>query len=335
MSAQKRAGDITGDALLSGDDSSKRARPTISAPDASAAAVRRNGLNPHLAALPIDFLYHIGLSTSDDLPGYFSDVRVVCFGGSRTRMEGFAKAVAGVLDLEPPCGQGLVDISRTDRYHVFKAGPVLSVSHGIGCPSASIVLHEVVKMLAYAGCDIKNASFVRIGTSGGLGVAPGTVVLTTEALDGLLRAEQRLAVLGEEQVRPAQLDADLTDEIESCSPPTVNIVRGRTMCCDGFYECQGRLDGAACDYTDADKMAFLHRAHAKGVRNVEMESLAFAAFFNHLGLRAAVVCCTLLDRFQGDQLTKDAAALKGYSKNSQLVVLAWIGKTLGKGHVDS
>ena len=45
------------------------------------------------------------------------------------------------------------------------------------------------------------------------------------------------------------------------------------MCCDDFYEGQGRLDGALCDYTEADKMEFLERAKEEGVRNIEMESL--------------------------------------------------------------
>lgn len=50
------------------------------------------------------------------------------------------------------------------------------------------------------------------------------------------------------------------------------------MCCDDFYEGQGRLDGAICEYTLEDKMKFLQDAHAAGVRNIEMESLQFGAF---------------------------------------------------------
>lgn len=29
------------------------------------------------------------------------------------------------------------------------------------------------------------------------------------------------------------------------------------MCCDDFYEGQGRLDGAICGYKESDKMDFL------------------------------------------------------------------------------
>uniref|UniRef100_A0A915JYX1 Uridine phosphorylase n=1 Tax=Romanomermis culicivorax TaxID=13658 RepID=A0A915JYX1_ROMCU len=38
--------------------------------------------------------------------------------------------------------------------------------HGIGIPSTTIMLHEMFKLLQYAGC--KDVTFVRLGTSGGI-----------------------------------------------------------------------------------------------------------------------------------------------------------------------
>ncbi len=58
---------------------------------------------------------------------------------------------------------------------MYKVGPVLCVSHGIGMPSISILLHEVANLLEYAKC--KNVVFMRVGTCGGLGLEPGTVVI--------------------------------------------------------------------------------------------------------------------------------------------------------------
>ena len=66
-------------------------------------------------------------------------------------------------------------------------------------------------------------------------------------------------------------------------------------------------------------MAYLHRVsqkvipcpgdhshddpvHAQGVTNMEMEALVFAGLTHKAGIRAAVVCVTLLDRLQGDQV---------------------------------
>ena len=48
--------------------------------------------------------------------------------------------------------------------HVFHC----LLQHGIGVPSASILLHELFKLLHYAGA--KDVSLFRMGTSGGLGI---------------------------------------------------------------------------------------------------------------------------------------------------------------------
>lgn len=50
-------------------------------------------------------------------------------------------------------------------------------------------------------------------------------------------------------------------------------------------------------------MEYLERLHKAGVVNIEMESLAFAALTHHAGIKAAVVCVTLLDRLKGDQVS--------------------------------
>lgn len=69
-----------------------------------------------------------------------------------------------------------------------------------------------------------------------------------------------------------------------------------------IYIGQGRLDGAFCDFTETDKMEYLESIHKAGVVNIEMESLAFAALTHHAGIKAAVICVTLLDRLKGDQV---------------------------------
>lgn len=56
--------------------------------------------------------------------------------------------------------------------------------HGMGMPSISILLHELIKLMYHAG--VQDPIFFRLGTCGGLGLEPGTVVVSTEALNGLL-----------------------------------------------------------------------------------------------------------------------------------------------------
>eukprot|EP00937_MAST-01D_sp_MAST-1D-sp2_P007141 g7141.t1 len=101
------------------------------------------------------------------------------------------------------------------------------------------------------------------------------------------------------------------------------------MSADCFYEGQGRLDGAVCEYDEADKMAFLRRAHGAGVRNIEMEALQFAAFTQRLGIRAAACCVTLLDRLEGDQVRASPEELGAWEAAAGDAVLAFVQQELG------
>ena len=78
---------------------------------------------------------------------------------------------------------------------------------------------------------------------------------------------------------------------------------------------QGRLDGAFCDYTEKEKLEFLHKIHQNNILNMEMESLAFAALTHHAGIRAAVICVTLLNRLNGDQVGLNHIFVKAYTFN--------------------
>lgn len=55
----------------------------------------------------------------------------------------------------------------------------------MGVPSLSIMLIECIKLLYYAkAVDVK---FIRMGTSGGINVDPGTIVVSESAINGLLQ----------------------------------------------------------------------------------------------------------------------------------------------------
>ena len=66
--------------------------------------------------------------------------------------------------------------------------------------------------------------------------------------------------------------------MKNAGEPILSMRTVMAKCC---FAGQGRLDGAFCDYTVQDKLAFLRDIHAKGVKNIEMESLAFAAMCHH------------------------------------------------------
>ncbi|XP_069870685.1 uridine phosphorylase 1 isoform X1 [Dipodomys merriami] len=287
--------------------------------------------NPNLATMKEDVLYHFNLSTSThDFPAMFGEVKFVCVGGSPSRMNTFIRYVATQLGLDRP-GEEFPNIcAGTDRYAMYKVGPVLSVSHGMGIPSISIMLHELIKLLYHARCS--NVTIIRIGTSGGIGLEPGSVVITRQAVDACFKPEFEQLVLGKRVVRSTDLDEQLVQELMKCSADLSEFttVVGNTMCTLDFYEGQGRLDGALCSYTEKDKQAYLRAAHAAGIRNIEMESSVFAAMCSMCGLRAAVVCVTLLDRLQGDQISSPHEVLAEYQQRPQRLVSYFIKKSLRK-----
>lgn len=136
---------------------------------------------PTRRPLAQDTLYHLGFDSSMPLKKMFSDVKLVFFGGSGDRMlkargaqiviavphiwfrqlvrvisrptfccvyfslHCFAQIASVVEAAYWPnkIGSALAPIGSTYRYSFYKTGPVLCISHGMGMPSFSILLHEV------------------------------------------------------------------------------------------------------------------------------------------------------------------------------------------------
>ncbi|CAN7979605.1 unnamed protein product [Ixodes pacificus] len=279
-----------------------------------------------------DHLYHLALgTTTHDLKEMFGDLRFICMGGTPTRMQQFAHFAKQFLGVKLPTGADLYDISHYSyRYSMYKIGPVLSVSHGMGAPSLSILMHEILKLVHYADC--KNVVFIRIGTSGGIGIPPGSVVVSTGAVNGALREELEMHILGELVRRPTVIDNKLANDIVAVgrkAMPELNIVTGKTMCTNDFYEGQGRLDGAFCHFTKEKKFEFLERLQSLNVINIEMEATQFASMCHHAGVKGAVVCVTLLDRTQGDQVSTPKDVMLKWQEYPQKVVLHYIKHKLG------
>jgi len=287
--------------------------------------------NPNIELMDQDILYHLALgSGSHDLHQMFGDVKFVCMGGTPKRMEQFAYYIMEQIGHKLPAGTTLLDISQFSyRYSMYKVGPVLSVSHGMGIPSVGILLHEMIKLMYHARA--KDPVFFRLGTCGGIGLDGGNLVITEEAVDGLMRPFLELPVLGKLVQRPALLDKSLAEELKSLSTQddAFETHIGRTMCTYDFYEGQGRLDGAFCDYTEKEKLEFLHQVRDQNIINMEMESLAFAALTHHAGIRAAVICVTLLNRLHGDQVASSKEVLNEWQNLPQELVARYIKKHLG------
>jgi uridine phosphorylase len=277
-------------------------------------------LNKRLLETENDYFYHLYLEKTEDLKDRYGDVKFVCMGGQSKRMLRFANYMKDLLKIELPVGATLNDITKqTDRYSMFKVGPCLFVNHGIGCPSLSVIINELLKLLFYAECS--DVTFFRIGTCGGIGVPPGTVILTETAVDGIFRPEYRQYILGKEVVRPAkchqQVHADLmevSERLKSESATGFDIVSGKTLCVNDFYEDQARLDGIFCHYSNDEKQEFMQKCVTTGITNIEMESLGFAGLLNHAGVKFGICCVTLLDRLKSDQPPNDTELLAEFQQ---------------------
>lgn len=75
-------------------------------------------------------MYHLSLGTAThDLEQMFGDVKFVCVGGTKKRMQDFAYYIKDELGIKLPTGVALTDITQNaHRYSMYKIGPVLSVS---------------------------------------------------------------------------------------------------------------------------------------------------------------------------------------------------------------
>lgn len=97
------------------------------------------------------------------------------------------------------------------------------------------MLIEILKLIHHA--KAKDVTFIRLGTSGGVGVDPGTVVVTSEAMNGGLESNYVQYIAGEKVIRPTVLDEQLSQELLAIAQEeAIPAVRGKTLCANDFYE---------------------------------------------------------------------------------------------------
>jgi len=82
-------------------------------------------------------------------------------------------------------------------------------------------------------------------------------------------------------------------------------------------------------------MAYLQDVASKGVTNMEMEALVFAALTHLAGIRSAVVCVTLLDRLKGDQVTTPKEELTAWQTRPMETVGRFIMSELSVAEKDA
>ena len=91
---------------------------------------------------------------------------------------------------------------------------------------------------------------------------------------------------------------------------------------------QARIDGVLCEHGEEEKQKYLEHINSQGVVNIEMEATAIASLCHRTGYRCAIVCVTLLDRLQGDQVDISPETYKKYQARPQELIANFIKKRL-------
>ena len=291
------------------------------------AGINRSFLDPVVAGTEIDVFYHLGLRSSDPVLDELRDISAVVVGGSGARLAGLAAAWSSLHG-----GANVLALPKADRFVTHYCAGVLFVSHGMGMASASIAMQELMRLvyvLKRGDLDALDAVFwARIGTSGGIGLAPGTVVVSTEGVMADLRP-YRVLHDGESVFFPGVFPARVVDEIVAANADAAfPIVTGRTVAGNEFFLEQARLDGAIVLDTAESKQRWLESLESAGVVNIEMEGAMFAGYLGHWGFpEFAMVCCTLLDRLEGDQVVSTADELAAFEARAAAVLFNYLQET--------
>ena len=128
-----------------------------------------------------DVYYHFGVASSDPVLDKLRDVRAVIMAGSGGRINEFTERWS-----ELNAGTEIVAFPKEDRFVTRYTAGVLFASHGMGMPSASIALQELMRMVFFLKRGDLEAMdevfWCRVGTSGGVGLPGGTVVVSSEGV---------------------------------------------------------------------------------------------------------------------------------------------------------
>ncbi len=163
-----------------------------------------------------------------------------------------------------------------------------------------------------------------------MGLPGGTVVVTTEGLMADLKPYRLLNAHGDYTWFDGHYPADIaTGIIQASQSYGIPITAGATVATNEFFIEQFRLDGAIALTTPEEKMEWLRRLDGAGVRNIEMEGAMLAAYLNHWGFtRFAMICATVVNRLEGDQVTSTPQELHEYNERAGTVLFDYLRRTL-------
>lgn len=268
-----------------------------------------------------DFWYHLGIGNDQDFLAKMTDLKAVIVAGSGARINRMVSTWCKIKNISE---DKIIKFPKEERFTIRYAGNVLFCSHGMGMPSASIAIQELMKLVYFVKKgnpkEMDKVFWCRVGTSGGL-TEPGNVIISTHAIQSDFKP-YRLFALGKEVAFKSEFPANIIEDIIKANDDSgITFIKGKTIGCNSFYIEQNRIDGGINLCTEKEKIEWLKKAYAINVRNLEMEAPMIAGFLNYWGFsKFAVICCALVNRMEGDQVTATPADLAQYSVNAENVL---------------
>ncbi|WP_036199745.1 nucleoside phosphorylase [Meiothermus ruber] len=176
--------------------------------------------------------------------------------------------------------------------------PIISATSGMGAPSLSIVVNELVQ--------VGIRTIIRVGTSGSIqeDVKPGSVVISKAAL-----CRQGAANDIAPPESPASADPFLTVAlVEAAQRLGVEHALGITASVDTFYEGQERT-GSANPHLLRALQGITEEYRNLRILNYEMEAGTLFKMGNVYGFAAACICGIIAQRTRAEQPILEAKGL--------------------------
>ena len=183
-----------------------------------------------------DVYYHFGVASSDPILADLRGVRAVILAGSGGRIKEFAQRWSQLNG-----GSEIVAFPKEDRFVTRYTGGVLFASHGMGMPSASIALQELMRLVFFLKSGDLDAMddvfWCRVGTSGGVGLPGGTVVVSSEGLMADLKPYRLLRGGDGEYWFDGQFPAATRAAIMAANAGVddLSVVSGKTVAGNEFF----------------------------------------------------------------------------------------------------
>lgn len=286
-------------------------------------ALSQNALQKKLNEQRYSFEY-LGIPSISrhDIIDIFGGITFIAIMGPASRAEHVAKKCVSVLKVDDQYRK----IGDSEFFSVFKVGTILSCSHGMGLSSVCLFLNELFRIMNIS----KNNDFelVRLGSSGGVGVEGGTLVVSTHALDPVsMKPEWEYFSCGHPVKQECMFSQQIYKRLHAISKAKKFAVEfGKTVSAETYYEAQARLDGALCEYSEKEKMNYLQTLYKNGVRNFEMEGTVVAGICTKNNVKCGMLAVSYLNRLKEDTVSKKYTAkdTKQWMENAIDVLLDYI-----------